>query len=622
MFGYMGKILRINLTKETIKEEIFDEKIARFFIGGVGLCTKILFEEVKPGIDPLGPENKLIFASGPLNGLFPCKYVVAAKSPLTGIFGMALASGPFASEMKYAGYDAIVLEGKAEEPKYLWISDNEIELKRATHIWGKTTNETEKIIKEEVGDPTAKVASIGPAGEKLVKIACIINDLVRAAGRTGLGAVMGSKNLKAIAIKGKKKIQIAREIEFKRLWEKYITIFKEKPHWASVYGTTSGIELYSRERGCLPTKNFTSGVFEGVHNITGETFLYKWTISRSSCPKCPVRCWGTIEIREGKYIDYYKGPRPEYESIAALGSCCLNDDIESIVLANDACNKYGIDTISTGVIIAFIMECYEKGLITKKDTDNLELSWGNSKVILQIIEKISQKDGIGALLSEGVKKIAEKIGGKSKDFAVHVKGLELPMHEPRGQKGMGLAYATSPRGACHNRGRGEIKEAIPEFGINKEFVEKINPFNIWGKAKILKISQDWRAVEDSLVICYFANLNISLIVDLFNAATGFDMSINELMKCGERIFNLQRVFNVREGITRKEDRLPKRIEEPLRGGYTDGASISKYEINSMLNEYYNERGWDKYTGIPTENKLRELDLNEAIIELKNLRKLI
>ena len=616
MSGYMNKILRVNLTNEKIEKTNLQEKTFCLFIGGRGLSSKILFEELKPGVDPLGPNNKLVFATGPLNGLIPCKYVVAAKSPLTGILGFSLASGPFASAIKFAGYDAIIVEGKSEEPKYLYIFDNYVELKDASKVWGKATSEAEKIIKNEVNDPNVSLAVIGPAGEKMVKIACIISDGRRAAGRTGMGAVMGSKKLKAIVIKGSQKPMIAKEKQFEDLWKKFLTEFEKTSHWARTYGTTGGIEAYSMMQGCLPTRNFVSGTFEGSHKITGEETLANWTVKRLSCPRCPVGCWGEVEIKNGRHVEYFRGPRPEYESIAALGSCCGNDDIESIVIANDLCNKYGVDTISTGVTIAFAMECYEKGIISKDVTEGLELKFGNSNAILQLIKKIALQEGFGAMLGEGSRKAAEKIGKGAEAFAVEVKGLELPMHEPRPQKGMGLAYATSPRGACHNRGWGEARKPIPELGLDKEFVEKTRPYSIWGKAKVVKINQDWRAVEDSLIICYFVGLGPSLATDIFNAATGFDVSVKDLLTCGERIFNLERAFNIREGITRKDDTLPKRITEPLQGGYTNGLSISLYELNSMLDEYYIERGWEKATGIPTKEKLKELGLEEVISSLQ------
>ncbi|MEM3713955.1 MAG: aldehyde ferredoxin oxidoreductase family protein [Nitrososphaeria archaeon] len=607
MFGYTGKIIHVNLTKDVVQEIYLNEKIFYQFIGGRGLCSKLLFEKIKPRIDPFCPDNVLIFATGPFNGLVPCKYIVAAKSPLTGILGFSLASGPFASELKLAGYDAIVIEGQTYEPKYLWVSEEEVLLKDASKVWGKTTDETEKIIKEDLGQPDAKLAVIGPAGEKMVRMACIISDGRRAAGRTGLGAIMGSKKLKAIAVKGSKKISIAREEKFRELWKNFLIDFESKPHWAKPYGTTGGIESYSN-RGLLPTRNFISGTFEGAHKITGEETLASWTVRRLSCPKCPVGCWGEIEIKNGKCVGYFKGPRPEYETIAALGSCCGNEDIESIVIGNDLCNKYGIDTISVGVTIAFIMECYEKGLLTKEELGGLEPTWGDSKVILELIKKVGLKQDFGTILGNGSKKVAEYIGKKSELLAVEIKGLELPMHEPRGQKGMGLAYATSPRGACHNRGWGEARQPIPELGISNEFITQTNPYSVWGKAKIVKINQDWRAVEDSLILCYFVGLKPSLITEFLNSITGFDMSISDLLKCGERIFNQERMFNVREGITRRDDTLPQRIMEPLQGGCTNGLSISPYELNSMLDEYYTERGWDKATGIPTKEKLRELEL--------------
>jgi len=611
----MAQLLRINLTDESIKIEEIPKETLRKVIGGRGLAAYILLKELPARIDPLSEDNKLVFAVGPFNGLLPSKYVVAAKSPQTDILGFALASGLFSWRLRMAGYYALVVEGSSDKPKYIFIEDEKVEIRDASKLWGLTTNAVENELKKELGE-NFSIASIGPAGENLVRYACVINDGRRAAGRTGMGAVMGSKKLKAIAVKGNKKPDVANKELFKKVWGDFIQEFMKKDHWAIPYGTSGGIAAYSDEMGCLPTRNFTSGTFEGAEKITGEGVLAKWTVKRLGCPACPVNCWGEIEIKNGKSVKYFRGPRPEYESIAALGPTCGIDDIETIVLSNDLCNKLGIDTISTGVTIAFAMECFEKGLLTESETDGLKLNFGSSEILPKLIEKIAYKQGFGKMLSEGTRRLSQKIGKGSEAFAVHVKGLELPMHEPRPQKGFGLAYATSSRGACHNRARGVLRgETIPELGFDKDYVKKDDPRSITGKALQIKKTQDLRAVEDSLVVCYFVGIPPRILLELYRTVIGADISFEEFLKCGERIVNIERLFNVREGITRKDDALPKRIHEPLRGGVTDGLYISEGELNKMLDEYYMLRGWEVESGIPTREKLKDLDISEFDTEL-------
>lgn len=630
----MGKVLRVNMSKEKILKDKLEENITRKFVGGRCLGAKILFDKVRQGINPLGPENKLVIATGVLTGIpfaGNSRYVIMAKSPLTGIWGEANASGFFGPELKRAGYDVVIIEGKADTPVYLWIHDDEAEIKDASHLWGKITGETQRIIREEVKDRKTRVACIGPGGENLVKYACVISDLNRAAGRTGMGAVMGSKNLKAIAVRGTEKIEFAHE---KRLME--LVRIANKEVWEGVYGDllhkygTDGDLDDLDATGRLPTKNFRKCTFEGSDKITGETMAETILKKRGACYACPVACIRVVEAKEPYVIDPAYGG-PEYETTAALGSLCMNDNLVAVAKANELCNKYSIDTISTGVVIAFAMECYEKGLIAKEDTQGIDLTWGNPNAIIQLIEKIAKRKGFGDILAEGVKKAAEKIGKGAEGFAIHIKGQEVPMHEPRGKKGLGLSYATSNRGACHLQAEhddifeGE-KWLCPEIGLDTTLAPRDRLYLGKEKAKLVKIAGDLWALYDSLIVCKFTaypegGIGVRRLTDIVAAATGWEVTINELMAVGERAFNLCRTFNVREGITRKDDTLPTRLMEPLREGPYEGETISQNTLHKVLDYYYDLRGWDKKTGIPTRRKLEELDLKYVADELERIEKL-
>lgn len=625
MLGYMGKILRVNLTDKRITEEELEESVARQFLGGRGLGAKILFDELKPGIDPLGPENKLVVAAGVVTGIpfgGNCRYVIMAKSPLTGIWGEANASGFFGPELRFAGFDAIVVEGRSEKPVYLWIHDGEAEIRDASHLWGKITGDTEGLIREELKDSKVRIASIGPGGENLVRFACVLSDIHHANGRSGMGAVMGSKKLKAIAVRGTQKIPLAdsgRVLELakranKEVWEGAYGDLLHK------YGSDGDLDdLHATGR--LPTKNFQRCTFEGYENLTGETMAETILVRRDPCFACPVSCNQVVAAKEPYVVDPAYGG-PEYETAAALGSLCMNDNLVVLAKANELCNKYSIDTISTGVSIAFAMECYEKGLITKEDTGGLDLTWGSDEAIIQLIEKIARREGIGDLLAEGVKRAAEKIGRGAGEFAMHIKGQEVPMHEPRGKKGVGLAYAISNRGACHLQAEHDDffeDEAwlFPEIGLDQT-VHRLDMGK--DKARMVKVLGDFKALYDSLSVCMYASwpeggVKPHTIRDIVAAATGWDVTMTELMLVGERAFNLCRAFNVREGISRKDDVLPARLMEPLPEGLYSGEAIPQDAFDKMLDYYYEFRGWDKRTGIPTRERLENLGLGYVAEEL-------
>lgn len=616
MFGYAGQLLRINLTKRLISKEPLIEEELKKYLGGRGYGSKILFEEVKKGINPLGPENKLIFLTGPITGLpivGNSRYMVASKSPLTGIWGEGTSGGFFPAELKKAGYDLIIIEGIADKPSFIWINDEDIEIKSAENIWGLSTSETSQEIKTQLNDKNIKIASIGPAGEKMVNIACIVNDTVDVVGRCGLGAVMGSKRLKAIAIKGSKKNKIKDPKELKIISSKLWNKLKSVPFIERISkGGTSSTPILYHTTGALPTKNFNTNIFESAEKIS---LTEKYEIVSGTCYACPIACKKYIKLGD-KLVK-----APEYETSAAFGSFCFNDDYNTIIKANEMCNEYGVDTISAGSSIAFAMECFENSVLNIDETEGIRLSWGNSKAIIQLLEKIVNKEGIGELIGKGVKKASQEIGRGSEVYAMHVKGLEIPMHTVRNKKGVGLSYATAVKGAAHMECAFdqffEVENGMPDLGI----IKPISRFAIEGKPRIVKKSQDKLALRDSLIFCAFPfNTPLMTLTDcseLIFSITGWQISTDELLKIGERANNLCRSFSVREFISKKDDSLPERFSEPLMEGPIEniGQKITKKDMNEMLLEYYALRGWSK-NGIPTYEKLVKLDLKFIADELK------
>jgi len=626
LFGYNGQILRVNLSKRRVSKERIEEPELKKFLGGRGLAIKILFEELKPRIDPLGPENKLVFAAGPLAATgFPLnsRWLVAGKSPLTGIWGEATCGGSFAVQLKRAGYDAVIVEGVSNSPVYVNINDDDVEIRDASKRWGKTTLETEIGISRDLGlkerrEDNPAVVCIGPAGEKLVKFAAVVHTAHRAAGRTGLGAVMGSKKLKAIAVRGTKKAQVAHPEKVKQIIKEVATecVTNKSLVWFSDYGQAGFVDVF-QETGMLPTKNFQSATFEHFEDISGKTMANTILKRKQACLQCPVACKREVEVSEGTYapIDSRYGG-PEYENVAALGSLLLISDLKAISKENQLCNAYGLDTISAGVIIAWLMECCEKGIITKNDIDGVNATWGNANAALTLIEKMAKREGVGNLLAEGIKKAAEKMGRGSMRYAMHIKGLEVPMHEPRAKKGMGLSYATSIRGACHMQSFHdtdfEAGNTAPEIGISKPLHRHDTSRD---KVDMIKRSQDWVAVTNCLLLCTapawvgYNYTKPAFLTDALNAITGWNLKVEDLMVVGERVNNLCRCFDAREGISRKDDVLPPRFtEEPLPDGPSKGQRIPKEELEGMLDNYYELRGWDKKTGNPKKQKLKELGL--------------
>ena len=621
MFGYMGKILRVNLTNGKITEEFPDEKTLKMFLGGAGLATKYLFDEVKPGIDPLGPENKLIFMTGPLTGTpspSTGRYSVVAKSPLTGIWGQGNSAGFWGRDFKRSGFDGIIFEGISPKPVYLVTNDGKAELRDAEHLWGKNTSETTRLIKEELGEKF-NVSCIGISGENLVKYAAVMNDCDkpnygRAAGRTGMGTVMGSKKLKAIASYGTMKIEVGEPEAYKEEAKKRYDWVNESLLKMTIeeYGTAAIVDI-TCVKGGFPTRNWQTGVCKFVEKINGTAINETILTGRKPCFACPVACGRLAEIKEGPYKS--KGEGPEYESIGALGAMCDVDDLNAITLAHFLCNEYGIDIISAGNTIGFAMECYEKGILTKEDTGGLEINFGDADLLIDLVHKIGKREGIGDLLAEGTRIMANKLGKDSIKFAMQVKGLELPAYDGRAAKIVGLAYAVANRGGDHMTAfiTGPALIDMPFILVDDSDVG--DPLQeIPEKVYICKDFEDAFGIFDAIGGCKFmgAVLTQDDWAILISKLLGYEFSVEDFRKTGERIYNLERAFNVREGITRADDTLPARLlEEPLPEGPAEGQVVN---LDPLLDAYYEFRGWDK-NGKPTPERLKALGLDWVIKEI-------
>lgn len=618
MFGLMGKILRVNLTQWKISEEAIPEEMAKKFLGGRGIASKYLFDEIKPGIDPLGPKNKLIFMSGLLTGTpspSAARYSVVAKSPLTHIWAQSNSGGRWGVDLKRSGFDGIIFEGISKKPACLVIDNGKAELRDAGDLWGKNVSETTGMLQETLGEKF-NVACIGIAGEKLVKYAAIMNDLHRAAGRCGLGAVMGSKRLKAIAVKGTKEIKIANKKAFQEVTKKQYELLGESILGAGLqgYGTTLVLDIVN-VCGGLPTRNWQTGVCSFAEEINGEALNEKILVRDVGCYACPIKCGRDTKIKKGPYKGQ-KGEGPEYETIAFFGSMCDNPDLESIAMANYLCNDYGLDTISCGSTIAFTMECFENGIITKEDAGGLEIRFGDAEMIMALVHKIARRDGVGDLLAEGTRIMAQKLGQDSERFAMHVKGLELPAYDSRAAKITGLAFATANRGGDHVTGyvQGPTFLASPFLVIEDSEIEdplKENP----EETKVVKDLEDALTIFDTIGCCKFMGMasDAQEISETIASVTGREFGVKAFREIGERIYNLERAFNIREGLTRADDTLPRRLlEDPLPEGPAEG-HVNHLEI--LLDPYYQLRGWDKTNGTPTPEKLRELGLEDVIEQI-------
>lgn len=612
MFGYHQKLLRVDLTHRKVEMEELEEGLIRKYIGGIGIEAKILYEETGPETDPLSPENLLMAVTGPYTGTgVPTsgRHHVVARSPLTGLFGESNVGGSWAVHFKRAGFDGMIIKGKAEDPVYLWIRDGKVEFRDAKPIWGKDSYESADWLKKETSKE-ATAAVIGPAGERMAKIASIphIGHIVRAAARTGLGAVMGSKNLKAVVVFGEGPIPIAKPDELKAYIKEITPHIQGTTESFGKFGTSGGIDNYEKI-GNFPVKNWRQGRWTGAKKISGVAMHDTILSGRKACMHCPIACGRHIKVTEGPYAPM-DCEGPEYETIGTLGGLCLVDDLVAIAKANQLCNRYGMDTISVGGIIAFAMEAYEKGIITRSDTDGVELVWGSAEALVEMVHKMGKGEGIGRLMTEGSKRMAEALGKNTIEFAIHVKGLEPSAHDPRRFFSQALSYGTATRGACHNASWShpyELALYMSEIG----FPEPQDPYGIEGKAEFTAKMQDLMCAMDTLILCRFSQVgkavNVTNHVDWLNLITGWNMDIPEYMKVGERLFNLKRMYNVRLGVSRKDDFLPYRFMTLNRKG--EDLTNQLPPMGRLLSDYYAYRGWSE-DGIPTQGKLEELGLDE------------
>lgn len=599
MFGYAGKILRINLTEKNIKLEELNMELAKKYIGGRGLASKILMDEVNPKVDPLSPENKIIVASGSLSGTpVPTggRYMVVTKSPLTDTIACSNSGGYFGAELKAAGYDMIIFEGKAEGPVYIAIEDDKVEIKDASLLWGKIVSETTDKLRNEHGEK-ARVLCIGPAGEKLSRIAAIMNDYDRAAGRSGVGAVMGSKNVKAVVVKGSKKVKLAHEEKIKDIVASKIKMLRENGvtgEGLPTYGTAVLVNIIN-EHGIFPVANFQRAYTENADEISGETMTRDILVRKNPCYRCPIACGRWVRLKDGREVG-----GPEYETLWAFGADCDVYDINAIAEANLWCNEYGLDTISTGTTIAAAMELYQRGYIKDEEIadDGYSLRFGDADAIVGWTKKIGEREGFGDKLAEGSYRLCEVYGVP--ELSMSVKKQELPAYDPRGVQGHGLEYATSNRGGCHVRG----------YMISPEILgspQKLDRFSLEGKAEWVKIFQDLTAVIDSLGLCLFTSfaLDASDYTELMNSVCGTDYTVDTLLEAGSRIYTLERLFNLEAGINPKEDKLPKRLlEEEIPEGPSKGHI---HKLNELLPKYYEVRGWGQ-DGVPREETLKKLGI--------------
>jgi aldehyde:ferredoxin oxidoreductase len=598
MSSYAGKILRVNLTDGSIRHEALPPGPAGEFLGGRGLGGKMLADEIPAGIDPLGEENKIFFVTGPLTGTSAPtggRYMVVTKSPLNNTIASSNSGGFWGAELKSAGYDMLVVEGRAKAPVYMFIRDGEVEIRPAGRLWGMTSNEVTDALLEEAGDRKARVLNIGPAGESLSRIAAVMNDRWRAAGRSGVGAVMGSKNLKAIVVRGSGKAEAAVPERFREIVNRSLRKIKENGvtgQGLPAYGTAILVNIIN-EHGIYPTNNFQTGVFPQAEATSGETLAEKYLKKKDPCFRCPIAC--------GRYcsVDGEEGGGPEYETVWAYGADCGISDLKAIIRANNVCNEMGLDTISAGATIAAAMELYQRGRIRPEELDGApELTFGNAEAIVEWTRKMGRAEGLGAKMAQGAARLCEAYG--LPELAMTVKKLELPAYDPRGVVGHGLQYATANRGGCHVRG----------YMISPEILgspEKLDRFSLEGKAEWVKIFQDLTAVIDSLGMCLFTSFALGAqdYADLYNAASGESLSVEELLACGDRIFNNERLFNLTEGYTARDDTLPKRLlEDPMPAGPSKG---HVHPLDKMLPKYYEIRGWTP-EGIPTAEKRRALRL--------------
>jgi len=612
--GYTGKILHVDLSTGSSRVEEPDDLVYRRYLGGSGLVGYYLLKEVPKGADPYGAENILIFATGAITGLPVAgagRSVVGAKSPLTGGYGEADGGGFFGAELKHAGYDALIVHGQAAKPVYLWIKDGVVEIRSAEHLWGMSTLDCLQTVHQELGDDHIRLALIGPGGETLVRFACVMHDLKHAAGRTGLGAVMGSKRLKAVAVRGTLVPEVADEEGFKALAKWMRDHWKEKSADLHDTGTDGGL-MDLHEQGALPTRNFQDGQFSGASKIDGAAMRDTILVDRGGCYACPIRCKRVVEIKDGPFkVDPLYGG-PEYETVGAFGSNCGVDDLAAISKANEYCNAYSLDTISTGMMVSFAMECYENRLLTKDDTGGLDLRFGNAQAMVELTRMICTREGLGDLLAEGPRIAANRIGPEASAFAIHVKNQPFPMHECRTRHGQALGYAVSPTGAdhIHNMWDGGLnKDKLDEDWRNLGVYDPMPQTELgYNKVRAYTYYTNWMWLHNQLGHCMFIPWDRDQLVDLVRAITGWKTNAWELLRTAERGVTMARAFNMREGLTRADDVLPPRINAAFVTESVSEKSVDPEVLDENVGLFYEMMGWDAQTGIPTQARLQELDI--------------
>ena len=633
MYGWAGQQLKVYLTEGKIVKEETPEWLRREYLGGMGFNTKVFWDEIKLGIDPLSPENVFIVSGNLLSGtLAPtgARWTVTAKAPLTGIWGDGSGGGDFGARLRFAGYDQVICYGRSPTPVYLWIDDDRVELRDASHLWGKTTWDTHDLLTEELDDKRISELTIGPAGENLVRITKVFNDKARAAGKGGMGAVMGSKNLKAVVVRGTGSIKIANPEEFyniaRRAYEKHLA--SPGRQRAMTTGTMSLIRRFSQpEERSLVTRNAQSGYFEGWEKVTAEVFRTQYATRHRGCFGCPTACTALWEVKEGKYSSY--GYSNQFGTTYPFTCRLDNDNLEATLKLGTMCDQLGLDTHSTGCTISFAMEAWEKGCLTSKDTDGLDLSWGNIDAVIELVPKIAYREGFGNVLAEGSARAAKIIGRGSENCLVETKGLETSAYWPGvnwNKAVRGLAYATAPIGSSLHRGVGGRIRPVdsPRLlkSLGKELAERASVDTYEGQGAVLAVENDWSTVANCLGCTSLTGHDSAGDIEdnlarLVSSLTGVEIDGDGLMKVGERIFNIEKVFNLLEGIRRKDDTLSDRffVEKTTEEG-TSGLNRAKFE--AMLDEYYQFRGWDK-EGFPTEEKLAELNLSDVAERLRSLR---
>lgn len=599
------------MTTGKTRTEALNEDYAKKFIGGIGLGMRLWLDNSKAGTDPFNPENPLVLATGPISGtMWPTGgngHAFVSKSPQTFGVGEAKAHGTFGTELKRAGYDAVVVSGKSDRPVYVWIDDDAVQLLDASKLWGKSPGETEDAIREELGDYYIRVAAIGVAGEKLARMACIINDKTRAAGRTGLGAVMGSKNLKAIAVRGTHDITVAKLDDFME----YVKEFHQRMKGPATQkyrtlGTPENV-LVHNSLSCMPTRNFNNSRFEGAEKVSGEILNEKYVAKIIGCSSCAMRCEHMCVVGEGPYKNTMT--RMEYETLWALGPYCGVDRLDAIIKGMELTNYYGMDAISAGVTVGFAMDCYEKGILTREELDGIDAKFGNAEGMVQLVEKMGKREGVGDLLADGAMFAAKKIGKDSEKLAATIKGVETTGYDLRCLKTAALGFAVSFRGADHNRHGAYAFDVKGK--VNRLVAEK-------GRGKLVRDMEDTYNLIDSFIVCKFSRgtyyKELPDMAKLYTIVTGFDMTPEQLKLAGERIQNLARLINLREGLTRKDDTLPYKVmHDPIPDeGPSKGAYVSQAELDLMLDDYYESRCWTR-EGVPTKEKLKELGMEDLAL---------